>query len=505
MKALPGNRVLGRRNRWRSPCVGVLSTVLPLGACIHVSPIAPAVSPTAGCERFFAELDALTELAGARDAGSYRLPGSPYLRSDRFLASFRRNDLGPVAQAQWLERLRALDAASRRVEIANLGQATVARAVFSPFPGLEPEEVVGTCGRQLVARDLTQPERVERLKAAVTTPDAYSGWHRMVGLYPLTRLALEQGVAVLHRRLRAAFAVTPGPLSQGGQRLRYAPPARTEPIPDTIPALLARVAQNPLAIPDPRGSERRRLFETFAPVWEIEALSSADRIGAVEWRNDGLPTVRVDSPVVYRFVTHTRFRGESLLQLNYLIWFPRRPAQHWLDIYAGDLDGLIWRVTLDRQGAPLAYDSIHPCGCYYQVFPGLGYRVQQPALHSEPVLSPAPLLPPRPGQRLVLRISAGEHYLQAVYADTEELPAQRYAWREHEELLAMRTSRGSRRSLFGPDGLVPHTQRIERFLLWPSGVPSPGAMRRIGTHAIALVGRRHFDDADLLDSLLRPL
>jgi hypothetical protein len=30
-------------------------------------------------------------------------------------------------------------------------------------------------------------------------------------------------------------------------------------------------------------------------------------------------------------------------------------------------------------------------------------------------------------------------------------------------------------------------------------------MRRIGTHAIALVGRRHFDDADLLDSLLRPL
>jgi hypothetical protein len=276
-------------------------------------------------------------------------------------------------------------------------------------------------------------------------------------------------------------------------------------MPDAIAALLARAAQNPLAIPDPRGSERRVLFETFAPVWEIDALSSADRIGTVAWRNDGLPTVRVEAPAVYRFVTHTRFRGDSLLQLNYLVWFPRRPAQHWLDIYAGDLDGLIWRVTLDREGAPLAYDSIHPCGCYYQVFPGLGYRVQQPALHSEPVLSPLPVLPPRPGQRLVLRISAGEHYLQAVYTDTEELPAQRYEWREHEELLAMRTPEGTRRSLFGPDGLVPHTQRIERFLLWPSGVPSPGAMRRIGTHAIALVGRRHFDDADLLDSLLRPL
>ena len=31
------------------------------------------------------------------------------------------------------------------------------------------------------------------------------------------------------------------------------------------------------------------------------------------------------------------------------------------------------------------------------------------------------------------------------------------------------------------------------------GVPEPGAMRQWGRHATAFVGRRHFDDPDLLE------
>lgn len=49
------------------------------------------------------------------------------------------------------------------------------------------------------------------------------------------------------------------------------------------------------------------------------------------------------------------------------------------------------------------------------------------------------------------------------------------------------------------------TIRLERFLLSPSGIASPGAMRQPATHAIAMPGRRHFDDARLFDGLLRPL
>jgi hypothetical protein len=56
------------------------------------------------------------------------------------------------------------------------------------------------------------------------------------------------------------------------------------------------------------------------------------------------------------------------------------------------------------------------------------------------------------------------------------------------------------RSLFGEDALVFGTERSERFLLWPMGVPSAGAMRQWGHHATAFVGRRHFDDPGLVEA-----
>ena len=36
-------------------------------------------------------------------------------------------------------------------------------------------------------------------------------------------------------------------------------------------------------------------------------------------------------------------------------------------------------------------------------------------------------------------------------------------------------------------------------LFWPMGITSAGQMRQWGRHATAFVGRRHFDDARLLD------
>ena len=59
---------------------------------------------------------------------------------------------------------------------------------------------------------------------------------------------------------------------------------------------------------------------------------------------------------------------------------------------------------------------------------------------------------------------------------------------------------GNFQSLFGQDGLIKSSQRNERFLLWPMGIPSPGAMRQWGHHATAFVGRRHFDDARLFEN-----
>ena len=62
---------------------------------------------------------------------------------------------------------------------------------------------------------------------------------------------------------------------------------------------------------------------------------------------------------------------------------------------------------------------------------------------------------------------------------------------------------GGFRSIYGADALVQGTERGERFLFWPMGIPSAGAMRQWGNHATAFLGRRHFDDADLIEKRFR--
>ena len=46
---------------------------------------------------------------------------------------------------------------------------------------------------------------------------------------------------------------------------------------------------------------------------------------------------------------------------------------------------------------------------------------------------------------------------------------------------------------------MPGTERGERLLFWPTGVEDTGAMRQWGRHATAFLGRRHFDDPDLIE------
>jgi hypothetical protein len=120
----------------------------------------------------------------------------------------------------------------------------------------------------------------------------------------------------------------------------------------------------------------------------------------------------------------------------------------------------------------------------------------------EPPLIPQPVPSPGHGERLVLRLTSGSHYLERVYADRPS--GTDYGWQDYSALYAIPDAEGSPVSLFRADGLVAGTKRAERHLLWPTGVLEPGAMRERGRQAIAFLGRRHFDDADLLDALFRP-
>jgi hypothetical protein len=102
------------------------------------------------------------------------------------------------------------------------------------------------------------------------------------------------------------------------------------------------------------------------------------------------------------------------------------------------------------------------------------------------------------GERPVVNLASATHYIERVDIVQGGDSLTRYAFHPYDELRSLPRVSGDSRSLFGPDGLVPGTERLERWIFWPMGVPSAGAMRQWGRHATAFVGRRHFDDADLI-------
>lgn len=350
----------------------------------------------------------------------------------------------------------------------------------------------------LAAADQASPARVAALHAAVRVPDDYSTWRRIAGLYWLTRIPFAAGVRVWQEYTREMFERPLFMVPVYGERRRFVPPPGP---PVDAAAVLKRASANPLGIPEPQVADREALFRAFAPEFMLDVVSDADRPGAPGWRGEAAPTIDATRPVVYRRVSHTRYRGRALLQLNYAIWFPERPLAGEWDLLGGHLDSIVWRVTLTPAGEPWVYDSMHHCGCYHEFFPTARAALRpQPETLDETAFVPQRLPALGPGERLSLRLEAGTHYLQRVVVGAAASASRTtsYAFADDDELRSLPDG-AARRSLFGPDGIVPGTARGERFWFWPMGVPDPGAMRQWGRHATAFVGRRHFDDADLFE------
>ena len=475
--------------------------------------LAPALQ---ACSDWYARLDAAIDRAGVRDAGATRLAGFAHLRVDRFTASWRdalrADPAAPDAgrrRAGLLQRLLQLDLEARRFEIANLPAPVRAQLVAGS--ALRPDAAAllqhtRDCAADLGAFELATPARLATLQTRLQVPDDYVTAYRVAGLYPLTRLAFARGIRHFEAERRAVFARDELP-APGITRLRLSPPADPSVAPLSAPqlrALLAPAPLDPWQLPAPSPQAQERLLAHFAPSFDLDIAGDDDRPGALLWRPGAAPdqpeTLAVDSrtPVLYRHAAYTRYGAHTLLQLVYTLWFAARSASGHPDLLAGQLDGLVFRVTLAPDGTPLVYDSIHPCGCYHLFFPTPAAQ-PRPAPESgiEWAFSPQTLPAIGLQDRLVVRIAAGNHYIKRISVDPQP-GAAFYAWRDDNSLRALPTSAGASRSVFGPDGFIEGTDRAEAWLFWPMGIRRAGAMRQWGRHATAFVGRRHFDDADLL-------
>lgn len=514
--AMPGS------SRDTNGALRALLASLAVVACAGCASVAPRWAPElravaaelVACNDWFTALDAQVELAGVRDAGAAQVQGFPYLRVDRFTAALRdtivhgaADGAGTAGQAALVQRLLELDLQARSLEITNLPASARSRL----GSGTGAPEVAGLlahtqgCAKRLAAADLATPVRMATLLDRLSVPDAYLTSYRIAGLYALSRLPFGIGVRRFEASQYAAFAHDAAPAA-GATRTRLSPPAR--PPPDStsaarLGAMLAPAPDDPLRVPTPSPTQLELLFAQFAPSFDIDVASDDDRPGALVWRaGDASATLEVDSanPVVYRQTAYTRYGAGNLLQLVYTLWFPARTAAPGgaVDLLAGKLDGLVFRVTLAPDGTPLVYDSMHPCGCFHMFFPTAAARAKPaPAAGIEWAFSPQSLPAVGAQDRLVLRIAAGTHYLQRISVEPLD-GVTHYGWRDYDELRSLPVGPAARRSVFGHDGFIAGTDRAEAWLFWPMGIARAGAMRQWGRHATAFVGRRHFDDADLM-------
>lgn len=470
------------QRRWISAMVLCRALPLALGMALLSACALHAPVPDDDCAARFAALHAAT--TSTRDAQYHRLDDFPGLRSDRMLAALGAQAASLAARRLWLQRLAANDRDASSIERGNLPSRRQA--------SLPSEATLETCRQQQIQRLERDPQAFARAVESARVPADYRGWARMVGLYPLARPAYRRAIAAWQREAAAQQAPTDSAAWLGYQPLREASPG--------TPGLLLQ--HDALGLPQATPAQLAALFERHAPELRIEQRSSADRPGTPRFESDGRRSFDRQNPTVYRQHGWSRLGGRWHLQLVYQFWFGERPATGALDLYAGELDGLLWRVTLDDAGNALLFDAVHPCGCWHAFFLPADSPLQfRQSAGEEQRLAKRLALAGRQAPTLWLR--GGDHALLWVDDRASPFPTSRYRFAALDELRRLPHPEGSR-SLYGADGLVLGSARLERWLLWPSGVVSPGAMRQWGRHATAFVGQAQFDDPDLLGRYFSP-
>jgi hypothetical protein len=490
--------------------------LIALGACTSLQqlPATQSIGSFDGtveeqsCFEWLLRLDAAVDTAGVGDAEALRLPGFPHLRVNRFLASFSDEIDSPEKWAAWIHRLERLGAERRFVEMANLPIAAPANKASDRA---QAATHLRACGELLANADLRSPARLSVIRSLAIVPDNYSWLKRTIGIYPLLRIPFLSGVHDWQRETRDAFAQASAMTAVAGGWKGYAIVDRIDDVVQQ-PVAPHHSTLDALGIPVLDARTIQSLVRSHAPIFNVGSANPVDRFGELKIENHNAGpdergsevSVDIDAPAVYARQDFTRYGKLTLLQITYTLWFPERPADHAFDLLAGALDGVMVRITFSPDGEVVLVDSAHACGCYHLFFPAADATVRETISSLDEVaFAPAKLPMIEAGQRLRVWMAARTHYLVRVDAGPRPRVARPYAIRNDEAMITVRDESvgdvASSRSLYQPDGLVAGTQRTERFIFWPMGIASAGQMRQWGRHATAFVGRRHFDDARLIE------
>lgn len=471
--------------RFRSWIVIVLAGVI--AACAS----SPSPSPFTGffrgydtCRDEYARMDERVDAAGVRVGTFWRVPGYPYLRTDRLLASFGPEVKGLNDVSEWLRRMRELDQEARDYEYINLGMNDLEIAI--------QRDRFLNCGRTLAAIELDDERQRHALLDVVVPEDAYSTWRRVLGLHALMTPSLRERIELRHAQAQAQWQQVV-PATAAMQLWRASPREDLQLLNDVGRADM----QNALGYPQLFDSQWRALAERHAPILGVENDAESEGPAMPAFTAEQRLVGDTAQPRLHYQIGFTRFGKDLLVQITYVAWFKAGPKADHVPI-----DGLIWRVTLDRQFEPMLYESLHGSGLDHRWYPvqALARRVSETR---EPQFIAPELAPARD---VVLSLGAGTHEVRRVLA-LDARPSRlvrSYELRPYEDLYTLPVPGGHARSLFNVDGLMTQSAGSDPIAGFASGIRQPGALRQLGHLAIAHIDKQHFDDPRLLEALFQP-
>jgi len=486
-----------------------LLTTIALSGCASLTsqPITSNVAKNAllarqaSCEQFYQTHDNAATQEKITDIQTTQINAYPFLSVNRFLVSFKNELANNERRNFWLAEAAKLNRQKRNVEWLNMSVESKTLIQKKHLRSLTFKQRLTSCSEEFLAR-LKDDDKPSIIKQAKVKKN-YSTGLRSLGLYPVTSIFVQKQIAKNQRATRDVFNKKLNQLYVSGELQRYIPEINQTKFTSVIDDLDSDIVnkENPLSIPFISSTALNTLFNRYAPTLEIDESGDYDKTGEVKLDKKNIPYVDTTSPVMYTKPSYTRFAGKIRLQLNYVFWFPERPSQSGFDIYAGKLDGIIWRVTLDENFTPLLFDSIHNCGCYHKFYASkaVKFNMDAAAQEKEPPFLAQVNLETDKDIPWVLRISSKKHYIERVYQKKRfDKNAKTYLFESYHQLRHLAAG-NQNKSLFSNDGLVENSKRIERFALWPMGIKSAGAMRQWGHHATVFVGKRYFDEAYLFD------
>lgn len=460
----------------------ILLVLASLSACVYRQPINQFErQPSARCGVLVESLEREIAAANVRDGQYAIVKGYPLFRVNRLLAAQTAAVVTAEQRLEWLRLASENAIESYLIEYENLPNDQ--KLQLAEFVDLRA--VLQDCAWQ-ASRGLAEPVQWLSFVDQVSVPSEYRLTRKILGLYPLTNLGMKAGISEWQQDTRELFNTNPE-AQDSYVRWSYGERAANR---QALSAQIGEVPSNALGMPMFTSNQWRSLASAFAPEWVIETKGDYDRPGRP------LPGANFEpEPIVYWQTGYGRVHGQVLPQVSYVMWFSERPKEGAFDLLGGKLDGVVWRITLTRDDAgawkPLMHDSIHPCGCYHLFFPTpqLAHCAVDESRESAFVPQAAP------EKQFAIWVQSATHYVRRL-APAGQLTAQRYRL---EPLDSLRMANENNLRLYNASGLVKASARLERLLLWTSGLESPGAMRQWGRHATAFSGERYFDEPDLFD------